>query len=73
LSRKSPLLAHKRDDTPPDDARVFVERIREAGGDARLLIGTALVHGRWRALETSPGVRAMHRAVSDFLREQARR
>ncbi|HEX3378822.1 MAG TPA: alpha/beta hydrolase [Paraburkholderia sp.] len=79
-----PLAATRFDGLPPtlaigaghdplcDDARVFVERIRAAGGDARLLIGTGLVHGCWRALETSPGVQAMHRAVCDFLREQAR-
>ncbi|MEX3857218.1 MULTISPECIES: alpha/beta hydrolase [Paraburkholderia] len=79
-----PLAASRFDGLPPtlaigaehdplrDDARVFVERIREAGGDARLLIGTGLVHGCWRALETSPGVQAMHRAVCDFLRERAR-
>jgi acetyl esterase/lipase len=79
-----PLVATRFDGLPPtlaigaehdplrDDARVFVERIREAGGDARLLIGTGLVHGCWRALETSPGVQAMHRAVCDFLREHAR-
>ncbi|MGF6290143.1 alpha/beta hydrolase [Paraburkholderia youngii] len=78
-----PLAASRFDGLPPtlaigaehdplrDDARVFVERIREAGGDARLLIGTGLVHGCWRALETSPGVQAMHRAVCDFLREHA--
>ncbi|MEX3812551.1 alpha/beta hydrolase [Paraburkholderia sp. BR13439] len=78
-----PLTASRFDGLPPtlaigaehdplrDDARVFVERIREAGGDARLLIGTGLVHGCWRALETSPGVQAMHRAVCDFLREHA--
>ncbi|MCC8400762.1 alpha/beta hydrolase [Paraburkholderia sp. MMS20-SJTN17] len=79
-----PLAATRFDGLPPtlaigaehdplrDDARVFVERIRAAGGDARLLIGAGLVHGCWRALETSPGVQAMHRAVCDFLREHAR-
>ncbi|SDR47559.1 alpha/beta hydrolase [Paraburkholderia tuberum] len=79
-----PLAATRFDELPPtlaigaehdplrDDARVFVERIREAGGDARLLVGTGLVHGCWRALETSPGVQAMHRAVCEFLRENAR-
>jgi acetyl esterase/lipase len=79
-----PLAATRFDGLPPtlaigaehdplrDDARVFVERIRAAGGDARLQIGTGLVHGCWRALETSPGVQAMHRAVCDFLREHAR-
>ena len=80
-----PLAATGFDGLPPtlaigaehdplrDDARVFVERIRAAGGDARLQIGTGLVHGCWRALETSPGVQAMHRAVCDFLSEHARR
>jgi acetyl esterase/lipase len=79
-----PLAATRFEGLPPtlaigaehdplrDDARVFVERIRAAGGDARLLIGTGLVHGCWRALETSPGVQAMHRAVCDFLCEHAR-
>ncbi|MGF6811918.1 acetyl esterase [Paraburkholderia sp. Clong3] len=79
-----PLAATRFDGLPPtlaigaehdplrDDAREFVERIREAGGDARLLVGTGLVHGCWRALETSPGVQAMHRAVCEFLRENAR-
>ncbi|MBC8748660.1 acetyl esterase [Paraburkholderia sp. WC7.3g] len=79
-----PLAATRFDGLPPmlaigaehdplrDDARAFVEQIRAAGGDARLLIGTGLVHGCWRALETSPGVQAMHRAVCEFLREHAR-
>ncbi|MEM5297512.1 alpha/beta hydrolase [Burkholderia sp. JPY481] len=79
-----PLAATRFDGLPPtlafgaehdplrDDARVFVERIRVAGGDARLLIGMGLVHGCWRALETSPGVQAMHKAVCDFLRGRAR-
>jgi|GEM_PF-4681595 len=78
-----PLAASRFDGLPPtlaigaehdplrDDARVFVERIRAAGGDAQLMIGTGLVHGCWRALDTSPGVQAMHRAVCDFLRNRA--
>jgi acetyl esterase len=68
-----PTLAFGAEHDPlRDDARVFVERIRADGGDARLLIGTGLVHGCWRALETSPGVQAMHRAVCDFLSDNAR-
>jgi acetyl esterase len=55
-----------------DDARVFAERINAAGGHAQLRIGTGLVHGCWRALESSPGVQAMHRQVCDFLAAQAR-
>ncbi|QQC66140.1 alpha/beta hydrolase [Paraburkholderia ginsengisoli] len=79
-----PLDATRYDGLPPtlafgaehdplrDDARVFVERIHAAGGDARLRIGVGLVHGCWRALESSPGVQAMHRAVCEFLCAQAR-
>ena len=79
-----PLDATRFDGLPPtlaigaqhdplrDDARVFVERINAAGGDARLRIGTGLVHGCWRALESSPGVQTMHREVCDFLSAQAR-
>jgi acetyl esterase/lipase len=79
-----PLDATRFDGLPPtlafgvehdplrDDARVFVERINAAGGDARLSIGTGLVHGCWRALESSPGVQAMHKEVCDFLSAQAR-
>jgi acetyl esterase/lipase len=78
-----PLAGSRFDGLPPtlaigaehdplrDDARVFVERIRAAGGDAQLMIGTGLVHGCWRALDTSPGVQSMHRAVCDFLRDHA--
>ncbi|MFM0643009.1 alpha/beta hydrolase [Paraburkholderia bryophila] len=54
-----------------DDARVFVERIEAAGGEARLWIGAGLVHGCWRALESSPGVRMLHREVCDFLSAHA--
>lgn len=79
-----PLDAARFDGLPPtlaigaqhdplrDDARVFVERINAAGGHAQLRIGTGLVHGCWRALESSPGVQAMHRQVCDFLAVQAR-
>jgi acetyl esterase/lipase len=78
-----PLAASRFDGLPPtlaigaehdplrDDARVFIEHIRAAGGDAQLMIGTGLVHGCWRALDTSPGVQAMHRAVCGFLRDHA--
>lgn len=74
-----PLDATRFDGLPPtlaigvehdplrDDARVFVERINAAGGQARLMIGTGLVHGCWRALESSPGVKTLHRAVCQFL------
>jgi acetyl esterase/lipase len=79
-----PLVATRFDGLPPtlafgvehdplrDDARVFVERINAAGGNARLRIGTGLVHGCWRALASSPGVQAMHKDVCDFLSAQAR-
>jgi acetyl esterase/lipase len=50
-----------------DDARVFAERIQAAGGQARLWIGAGLVHGCWRAIESSPGVQAMHDEVCRFL------
>ncbi|OAJ62390.1 alpha/beta hydrolase [Paraburkholderia ginsengiterrae] len=50
-----------------DDARVFAERINAAGGEAQFWIGTGLVHGCWRALESSPGVQAMHSEVCRFL------
>jgi acetyl esterase/lipase len=78
-----PLDAARFDGLPPtlaigaehdplrDDARVFVERIHAAGGQAQMRIGTGLVHGCWRALESSPGVQAMHRQVCDFLSAQA--
>ncbi|AXL49116.1 alpha/beta hydrolase [Paraburkholderia caffeinilytica] len=74
-----PLDASRFDGLPPtlaigvehdplrDDARVFVERINAAGGHAQLWIGTGLVHGCWRALESSPGVKALHRTVCQFL------
>lgn len=50
-----------------DDARVFVERIRAAGGAAELWIGAGLVHGCWRALDSSPGVQYLHAEVCRFL------
>ncbi|CAB3686122.1 alpha/beta hydrolase [Paraburkholderia rhynchosiae] len=50
-----------------DDARVFAERVEAAGGEARLWIGAGLVHGCWRAIESSPGVQAMHEEVCRFL------
>jgi acetyl esterase len=74
-----PLDAARFDRLPPtlaigvehdplrDDARVFVERVNAAGGQARLWIGTGLVHGCWRALESSPGVKALHHTVCQFL------
>ncbi|HEX7907382.1 MAG TPA: alpha/beta hydrolase [Paraburkholderia sp.] len=54
-----------------DDARVFAERINAAGGEAQFWIGTGLVHGCWRALESSPGVQAMHSEVCRFLSAHA--
>lgn len=74
-----PLAASRFDSLPPtlaigfehdplrDDARVFVEKIRAAGGDAQGSIGVGLVHGAWRALATSPGVQKMHDEVCRFL------
>ncbi len=78
-----PLDAARYDALPPtlavgaehdplrDDARVFVERIEAAGGLAQLWIGAGLVHGCWRAIDSSPGVQAMHKAVCGFLRANA--
>ncbi|MGF6770200.1 acetyl esterase [Paraburkholderia sp. GAS199] len=75
-----PLEADRYDGLPPtlaigvehdplrDDARVFVERMTAAGGDARLWIAAGLVHGCWRALDMSPGALALHREVCGFLR-----
>ncbi len=74
-----PLDAARFDGLPPtlaigvehdplrDDARVFIERVSAAGGQGRLWIGTGLVHGCWRALESSPGVKALHHTVCQFL------
>ncbi|MFM0499898.1 alpha/beta hydrolase [Paraburkholderia caffeinilytica] len=78
-----PLDAARYDRLPPtlaigvehdplrDDARVFVERVNAAGGQAQLWIGSGLVHGCWRALESSPGVKALHRTVCQFLGEHS--
>lgn len=78
-----PLDATRFDGLPPtlaigvehdplrDDARVFAERIDAAGGEARLWIGAGLVHGCWRAIESSPGVQALHRQVCGFLSAHA--
>ncbi|WP_087753886.1 alpha/beta hydrolase [Paraburkholderia caledonica] len=78
-----PLDATRYDGLPPtlaigaehdplrDDARVFTERIQAAGGEAHLWIGTGLVHGCWRAIESSPGVQAMHGEVCRFLSANA--
>ncbi|MGF7132105.1 acetyl esterase [Paraburkholderia sp. EB58] len=54
-----------------DDARVFAERIRAAGGQAQAWPGTGLVHGCWRALSTSPAVQQLHATVCRFLIETA--
>jgi acetyl esterase len=50
-----------------DDARVYIERIRAAGGEGYLWIGEGLVHGCLRALGTSPGVKLLYRKVCEFL------
>ncbi|WP_246793970.1 alpha/beta hydrolase [Burkholderia perseverans] len=75
-----PLAAARFDGLPPllavgaehdplrDDARVYVERIRAAGGDARFLLAAGLVHGCWRALDVSPGAARLHAEVCRFLR-----
>ncbi|WP_345816024.1 alpha/beta hydrolase [Paraburkholderia sp. PREW-6R] len=68
----APTLALAAEHDPlRDDARVYVERMRAAAGDARLWIGTGLVHGCWRALDSSPGVQRMHDTACAFLRERA--
>lgn len=50
-----------------DDARVYIERIRAAGGDGYFLLGEGLVHGCLRALDKSPGVKLLYREVCEFL------
>ncbi|MEM5435710.1 alpha/beta hydrolase [Paraburkholderia diazotrophica] len=78
-----PLEASRYDGLPPtlaigvehdplrDDARLFAERIRAAGGQAHAPVGKGLVHGSWRALATSPGVQWMHGEVCRFLSDRA--
>jgi acetyl esterase/lipase len=50
-----------------DDARVYVDRIRAAGGEGYFWIGEGLVHGCLRALGMSPGVQLLYRKVCEFL------
>ena len=72
FDRLPPTLAIGAEHDPlRDDARVFVDRVNAADGHARLWIGTGLVHGCWRALESSPGVKAMHHTVCQFLSEHS--
>ncbi|WP_419688763.1 alpha/beta hydrolase [Burkholderia theae] len=79
LRASVPLAAARFDGLPPvlaigaehdplrDDARVYVERIRAAGGVAQYWMGEGLVHGCWRALGTSPQAARLHRMVGGFL------
>ncbi|MDN7674679.1 alpha/beta hydrolase [Burkholderia oklahomensis] len=70
FDRMPPVLAVGAEHDPlRDDARVYVERIRSAGGAARFWLGDGLVHGCWRALDTSPQAARMHRIVCEFLLE----
>ncbi|WP_179402300.1 alpha/beta hydrolase [Burkholderia guangdongensis] len=63
-----PVLAIAAEHDPlRDDARVYVERIRAAGGAARFWLGEGLVHGCWRALDSSPQAARLHREVAMFL------
>ncbi|MDR8395570.1 alpha/beta hydrolase [Paraburkholderia sp. USG1] len=67
-----PVLAIAAEHDPlRDDARVFAERINAAGAEARLWIGAGLVHGCWRAMESSPGVQRLHAEVCRFLSARA--
>src|SRR6218665_266565 len=64
-----PVLALGAEHDPlSDDARVYVERIRAAGGAARFWFGQGLVHGCWRAQGSSPQAARMHEVIGNFLR-----
>jgi len=78
-----PLDATRFDGLPPmlaigvehdplrDDARVFAERVHAADAEVRFWMGAGLVHGCWRAIESSPGVQALHLEVCRFLSMRA--
>ncbi|HWK46385.1 MAG TPA: alpha/beta hydrolase [Stellaceae bacterium] len=77
-----PLLATRFDGLPAtlaiaaehdplrDDSRVFVDRLRAAGGTARYIVGEGLVHGCLRALGSSPGVDLIYRHMAEFIIDQ---
>lgn len=63
-----PVLALPVEHDPlRDDAYLFAERVRAAGGTAEVLLGTGLAHGCVRARERSPGVRRLYSALATFV------